>query len=255
MMKWIMYLVLAVLCGFAWNAYSKKGKEMDDLKHKIEAIRDKGDSDTDDLVPKMETDLKAMEDSRTVNGIFLTFLGAGLAGIFFVTTVLPFFAQTLSQGMIGSNEKVEKDAMSMARSLVAQGDYQGAIEAYKQASLADPLNRLPWVEIVKLQKEQLEDPQAAIATIRHALESQEWEVNDAAYFLFRLAELYDEVEGDRASAVAIMNQVIEQFPSTRHSANAAHKLHEWSVQDAAGGLEAEEAAFLARMKNTPNGPQ
>lgn len=255
MMKWIMYLVLAVLCGLAWNAYSSKGKEMDDLRNKIEAIRDKGDSDTDDLVPKMETDLKAMEDSRTVNGIFVTFLGAGLAGIFFVTTLLPFFAQMLSQGMIGSNEKVEKDAMSTARSLVAQGDYQGAIEAYKQASIADPLNRLPWVEIVKLQKEQLEDPQAAIATIRHALESQEWEVNDAAYFLFRLAELYDEVEGDRASAVAIMNQVIEQFPSTRHSANASHKLHEWSVGDAAGGLEAEEAAFLAKMKGNPNGPQ
>ena len=87
---------------------------------------------------------------------------------------------------------------------------------------------------------------AAIQTIRHALESQEWEINDAAYFLFRLAELYDEVEGNRATAVAIMNQVIEQFPGTRHSANASHKLHEWSVADEAAASAAEEAEFMAR---------
>jgi TolA-binding protein len=83
----------------------------------------------------------------------------------------------------------------------------------------------------------MEDPAAAIQTIRHALESQAWEVNDAAYFLFRLAELYDEVEGNRESAVAIMNQVIEQFPETRHSANARNKLHEWSVAEAAAASQ------------------
>jgi hypothetical protein len=93
------------------------------------------------------------------------------------------------------------------------------------------------VEIAKIYKDQLGDPASAVATIRHALESQAWEVNDAAYFLFRLAELYDEVEGDRNSAVAIMNQVVEQFPGTRHSANATHKLHEWSMQAEAAAAE------------------
>ena len=91
------------------------------------------------------------------------------------------------------------------------------------------------------------DPAAAIQTIRHALETHEWEVNDAAYFLFRLAELYDEVEGDRYSAVAIMNQVIEQFPGTRHSANASHKLHEWSSADAAAAAAAEEEEYRTRV--------
>jgi tetratricopeptide (TPR) repeat protein len=128
-----------------------------------------------------------------------------------------------------SAEMVEKDVMHDARVRVAQGDYHGAIEAFKEAAKAEPLNRLPWVEISKIYKDHLEDPQAAIQTIRYALESQEWEVNDAAYFLFRLAELYDEVAGDRASAIAIMQQVVEQFPRTRHSANANTKLHEWGA--------------------------
>jgi hypothetical protein len=85
------------------------------------------------------------------------------------------------------------------------------------------------VEIAKIYKDNLEDPEAAIQTIRYALESQEWEINDAAYFLFRLAELYDEVVGDRATSIAILQQVVEQFPRTRHSANANAKLHEWGV--------------------------
>jgi tetratricopeptide (TPR) repeat protein len=124
---------------------------------------------------------------------------------------------------------VDRDFMHDARSLMAQGDYQGAIEAFREAAKADPLNRLPWVEIAKIYKSHLGDPGSAVKTIRLALESQEWEVNDAAYFLFRLAELYDEVEGNRPAAVAIMQQVIDQFPMTRHSANANHKLHDWGM--------------------------
>ena len=54
-------------------------------------------------------------------------------------------------------------------------------------------------------------------------------MNDAAYFMFRLAELYDEDAHDRDSAVSILNQVMEQFPESRHSANARHKLHEWGL--------------------------
>ncbi|MEO0017578.1 MAG: hypothetical protein RLZZ522_861, partial [Verrucomicrobiota bacterium] len=150
-------------------------------------------------------------------------------------------AQRVTHAVYDSAEMVEKDVMHDARSLMAQGDYDGAIAAFKEAAAQDPLNRLPWVEIAKIQKTNLEDPAAAIATIRHALESQAWEVNDAAYFLFRLAELYDEVEGNRASAVAIMNQVIEQFPETRHSANARNKLHEWEVADAAAAAAQEHS--------------
>ena len=58
----------------------------------------------------------------------------------------------------------------------------------------------------------------------------------------------DEVEGDRASATAIMQQVVDQFPGTRHSANANHKLHEWSVQAQAAAAAAEEEAYIARMQ-------
>ncbi len=237
-MKWLMCLVLAALVGGSWMMYLNKTKAMAELTAEINRLENTGIEE--EKVAKLESELQTMEGEKTFNGILLTFLSAGLVGILFVVYLLPFFAQRVTHAVYDSAEMVERDVMHDARSLLAQGDYEGAIAAFKEAAAADPLNRLPWVEIAKIQKTNLEDPAAAIATIRHALESQEWEVSDAAYFLFRLAELYDEVEGDRASATAIMNQVIEQFPETRHSANARNKIHEWEVADAAAAAAATE---------------
>lgn len=225
-----MILVLAVLVGGSWLMFSNKGKE-------IQAIRDEIDRNEavwePEILAEKKTMLDGIEGERTFSGILLTFLSAGLVGILFVVYLLPFFAQRVTHAIYDSAEMVEKDVMHDARVLVAQGDYHGAIEAFKTAAKADPLNRLPWVEIAKIYKDHLEDSQAAIDTIRYALESQAWEINDAAYFLFRLAELYDEVLGDRASAIAILQQVVEQFPRTRHSANANTRLHEWGADQQA----------------------
>ena len=262
MMKWFMYLLLAGLVAGSWFLFSRTGKEMKVLEQQIIQVQDKGDPES--KVADMKAKLDSMEGEKTIEGILLTFLSAGLFGIFFVVYVLPLFAQRATHAIYDSAEMMEKDVMHDARSLLAQGDYEGAIAAFQQAAAAEPLNRLPWVEIAKIYKDNLGDPASAVATIRHALESQEWEVNDAAYFLFRLAELYNEVEGDRESAVAIMNQVVEQFPGTRHSANATHKLHEWATADEAAVLaydEAqlaeseqttaeEEAEYLARVEQT-----
>lgn len=234
-----MYGLLTVLVGGSWMMYSKTGREMAALAQQIEVQENNGDPEG--KVAKLKADLQSMEGEKTFNGILLTFLSAGLVGIVVVVHLLPFFAQRVTHAVYDSGEQVEKDVMHDAHSLMAQGDYEGAIAAFKLAAAADPLNRLPWMEIAKIQKTNLGDAPAAILTIRHALESQEWEPNDTAYFLFRLAELYDEVEGDRATAVSILNQVVEQFPATRHSANASHKLHEWAVADEAAALAAREA--------------
>ncbi len=227
MMKWIMFGVLTAFVAGAWLLFSASGGKTEELKQQI-AI-EQADGDPDERVPELEADIQSIEGSRTFNGILLAFLTAGLVGIFFVVQVLPVIAHRMTHAVYDSGEMIENDPMHDARSLVAQGDYEGAVEAFRSAARAEPLNRLPYVEIAKIQKTQLEDPQAAIRTIRGALESQEWQVTDAAYFMFRLAELYDEDAHDRDSAVSILNQVMEQFPESRHSANARHKLHEWGL--------------------------
>lgn len=236
MKVWLTYLVLAALIGAAWVWYLQTGNEITAKRDWIEIQRVAGDPN--DAVAKAEGEVMALQGLKTFNGILLVFLSAGLAGIFFVLHILPTFAHRVTHAVYDSAEMMEHDVMHDARSLLAQGEYDAAIAAFRKAAAADPLNRLPWVEIVKIYKDHLGNAPAAIQTIRHALESQEWEINDAAYFLFRLAELYDEVEGDRASAVAIMQQVIAEFPNTRHSANAKYKLQDWIAQDEAAALAA-----------------
>jgi tetratricopeptide (TPR) repeat protein len=226
-MKWGLYLVMAIAVAFSWFKFVAAEKTLEKDKQAQIELRNSGEDD--ELAAKMDNDIKSRQNEKTFTGILLAFLTAGLVGIVFVIHVLPAIAHRFTHAVYDSAEMVEKDPMHDARAKVAQGDWDGAIEAFRAAAAADPLNRLPYVEISKIQLDQLEDAPAAIQTLRHAIEGQEWQENDAAYLMFRLAEIYDTKMEDRMSAGSIMQQVIEQFPESRHSANARHKLREWGL--------------------------
>jgi tetratricopeptide (TPR) repeat protein len=227
MIKYIGIGILFLLVAGSWFMFYRAGDEGRDIEKKINLLYERGDPE--EQMPELKTKMHGIEGQRVFSGILLSFLSAGLVGIVFVTEVLPIFAQKLTHAVYDSGEEVEQDAFHDARVLMAQGEWEAAIESFKEAAEGDPLNRMPYVEIAKIQKVHLEDPMASIMTLREAIEGQEWEENDAAFLLFRLAELYDKDTEDRESAVAIMEQVMEQFPETRHSANARTKLHEWGM--------------------------
>lgn len=227
MLKYIGIGVLALMVAGSWYMFYRTGDRARDIEKKIELLYERGDPE--ELVPGLKTEMHEIDGQRTFNGILLAFLSAGLVGIVFVTEILPIIAQKMTHAVYDSGEEVEQDPFHDARVLMAQGEWEGAIEAFRTAAEQDPLNRMPYVEIAKIQKFHMEDPMAAIATLREAIEGQEWQENDAAFLMFRLAELYDEDGENRESAVAIMEQVIEQFPESRHSANARTKLHEWGM--------------------------
>jgi tetratricopeptide (TPR) repeat protein len=220
-------LMIGALCA-GWGYYIKA---QHDAKAKIAGIEkhfNDADADGDKLSNELDR-ANAAKDEKGFTGFLLAFLTAGYAGISFVVYVLPAIAHKFTHAIYDSGEEVEMDHFRDARAKIAQGDYEGAIEAFREGAASDPLNRMPWVEIARIQKEQLHDVAAAIQTLRGALADLAWHENDAAFLLFRLAELYDEGVSDRASAAAIFEQVIGQFPNTRHSANARHKLHEWGL--------------------------
>lgn len=227
MVKYVFMAVLALLVAGSWYMFQKSGDKGRDIEKQIELLLDKGDPE--ELVPKLKSEMRGIEGERTFNGILLCFLSAGLIGIIFVTQVLPLLADKMTHAIFASGEEVERDAFRDARVLMAQGEWEGAIEAFKTAAASDPLNRRPHIEIAKIQRVHLEDPAAAIATLRGAIEGHDWEEDDVAFMMFRLAEIYEEDTGDRESAVSIFEQVMEQFPGTRHSANARTKLHEWGM--------------------------
>jgi len=226
-MKWGIYAVLAFFVIFAWSKFNGAEKDIQNDEKRLVELKDSGDDE--EAATKLENDIEGRKNEKTFTGILLAFLTAGLVGIVFVIHVLPAIAQRFTHAVYDSAEMVERDPMHDARAKVAQGDWEGAIEAFRLAAAADPLNRLPWVEISKIQLDELEDPAASVQTLRTAIEGQEWEENDAAYLMFRLAEIYNEHMSDRNSAASIMQQVIDQFPESRHSANARHKLREWGM--------------------------
>jgi tetratricopeptide (TPR) repeat protein len=229
-MKWLLYLLFAAGIAFGWVKFMNSGKgDAEKLQRQIEAYEEAGSPEELEQIPTLKEKIKQLEEGKSLTGIMMAFLTAGLMGVVFVVDILPAIAHKFTHAVYDSGEEVEEDVMHDARAKFAQGDFEGAVAAYRDAAAADPLNRLPWVEIAKIQRENMHDPDAAIATLRQAVEGQEWQVSDAAFLMFRLAEIYDEDRGDRASAASIMQQVMDSFPETRHAANARHKLHEWGL--------------------------
>ena len=157
-------------------------------------------------------------------GTFLL-LTIGVA-MFAALFVLPAVGEWIGNLFYSAPEEVEPDKYAEAASKVAQGDYDGAIKTYRAISKDEPDSRFPLVEIAKIQLEQLHDPDASITTIQGALDSKEWAENDAAFFMFKLSELYLKEREDVETAKMFLNRVMESFPETRHSANARHKLNE-----------------------------
>lgn len=166
------------------------------------------------------------ENVKAASQLPALLLAGVYGGVLFVMYILPAITDKATSAVLDSNELVETDPLHDARAAYARGEYEEAMNVYRSVTDTDPYNRLPWVEIAKIQHDNLEDPEAAIMTLRTALESHEWPVNDAAYFMGRLSEIYHDDLEDSESCIAILQQMIELFPETRHSANATHKLRE-----------------------------
>ena len=180
-----------------------------------------------DLVPAEKQQEGGLGDAGRVLFRLAVCLVVGIyMAVMFLAYGLPAIVQRATTEMYGSGAEAEIDPMHDARSLFAQGDYEGAIEAYRGVAQEHPDDRFPWMEMAKIQTDNLEDPDAAIVTLREGLEAQEWTVNNAAFFLFRIADLYEKQKEDLESTAQLLQQIVDLFPGTRHSANATHRLRE-----------------------------
>ena len=220
-------VVLCVLVAVSWLLFHRAGEDMRKVQNEITEISKTGEDE--ERLSQLNSKFTGMEGERMFNGILLTIFSAVLLGIVFVTKVLPMFAHKFTNAVLASDEEVVQDPAYEARVMLAHGDWNGAVEAFKKAAQNDPWNRMHWVEIARIQKRNLDDSDGAVATLRDAIQGQDWEIDDAAYLMFRLADLYEEDILDRPAAALVYEQIIELFPETRHSANARTKLVEWGM--------------------------
>lgn len=148
-----------------------------------------------------------------------------IAGLLVVTWLVPMFGEAVGTSAFGSGEEALPDPYLKARGKVAIGDYEGAISFFEQAAAENPEDRRAYSDIINLCVDKLRDPARAVQVAEKALE-KEWSDDDQAYFLFKLADLHGEHGEGQDRVVQILQDVIQRFPESRHSANAIHRLRE-----------------------------
>lgn len=157
---------------------------------------------------------------------FAAILGlAVVLGLFFVLVILPKLGDAVGTVMYSSGEEVVQDEAMKAAASMAAGNYEGAIEHFKNQLKDKPDDIHAISEIAKTYADKLHEPDKAIAFLNEQIGSQEWSQDHAAFLLFRLVDVQAHMFNFEA-AMATLEQVIGTFPDTRHSANARHKITE-----------------------------
>jgi len=157
--------------------------------------------------------------------VFVIVMGV-IGGILMVKFVIPWIGDAFGEAVFSSGEKVEQDEMTKAAACISQGDYAGAISHYEKMLDDKPDDPFPVAEIAKIHAERLHDPHAALRALEEHLQSKDWPVDDAAFLMFRIADVHLAHLHDFETAHDMLEQVVGNFPNTRHSANAHHKISE-----------------------------
>ena len=147
-------------------------------------------------------------------------------GILAVLYVLPVLVDKVSEEMMGSTAEVDDDPLDEARAAVAAEEYPDAIAVYRKFWLENPDERHPLVEIAKIQRVYLKSPAVAVSTLEEGLDEHEWPEGDAAFLMFRIAEIYEEDLDNKKRVIEVMKRAVKELEGTRHAGNAAQKLRE-----------------------------
>jgi len=153
-------------------------------------------------------------------------VGGCLLGVLAVRFILPRIGDAVGAFFYSSGEIAGPESSSKAAARMAQGDFTGAIAEFETMLASNPGDTLAISEIAKLLAEKLDDPQKAAAFLETQISSRSWSEEDGAFLLFRLADVHEQALHDFDGALEVLGRVISQFPNTRHSANAHHRVHE-----------------------------
>ncbi len=166
-----------------------------------------------------------VDSSKVVLLFVAVVLVGGLTGVLFVIMVMPSIGDSIGNFFFQPNEPVARDPHASAQAALARGDHAGAVEEYRKVLEDTPDDLLSYSEIAKISCDHLADPDSAAQMLEQALE-REWSPDDAAFLTARLVDVYWQHQHDGPSARALLLQVIEAMPGTRHAANAEHRLRE-----------------------------
>lgn len=145
-------------------------------------------------------------------------------GSMFVKYVLPNLVFKATNSILGSNAEIEHNPLHDARAASARGDYEESLGIYQSIAAENPDDPQVWLSQAMIQQKNLENPPAAIKTLRKAISSYEWPDDEKAFFMSRIAGIQIDDLANHEEASITLQDIIDTFPKTRHSVNATHKL-------------------------------
>ncbi len=186
------------------------------------ALMGLGDIEPQGSGPEAEL-MKLQEADEMMKLLVLCVVIAAILGGCIIVFVLPRFATMVANITYDQTSQafVQPTHLDAGRSLRLQGEFEDAIEKFSEAIEEDEPDRLAWVEIAQIQEEDLEDIDAAIATLKEGWESHDWEPDDDVNFMFRLAELHVECDGGRDEAIVLYKLVMEKYEENEYHVNRA----------------------------------
>jgi tetratricopeptide (TPR) repeat protein len=161
--------------------------------------------------------------------IYILFVAISL-GVIVLKWVIPALGDRVAESFYSAPEKAEQTETQKAMALVAQGEYHKALAAFGKILEQNPHDRFAVVESAKIYQGKLGDVDSAVEVLEKAVAS-EWPEDDKCFFLLKLADIHSTDRGDFGRARELLDQLIQQFPESRHAGNAHHKLREIEEQE------------------------
>jgi hypothetical protein len=156
---------------------------------------------------------------------------AGLGGVLVVTWLLPALGDSVSEAMIGSGEKAEVTPRAVAAAKLAAGDYQGAIKELEHQAQSSPHDRYPVLEIARIYRDKLKETETAVLTLRTALVTREWDLENETILRLRLADILAADRKDFAGAREQIESIIQNHPGTPQAGAATTQLRALEEQE------------------------
>jgi len=167
-----------------------------------------------------------VETSRLVSYYFWILGLSAATALVTCICLLPLLGEFAGGFLFNPNEEIERDPHASALAKLAAGDFQGAIDDYREVYEDDPQDTHAATEIVRLYCEKLNEPDPAAEFLIGALSYPDRTKEEIAFFSQRLVDVCWIHQHDAIRARAILIKIAEDMPETREAANALHRLQE-----------------------------
>lgn len=155
---------------------------------------------------------------------YLIFI-AVTGGVIVLKWIVPAIGERVAESFYSHPDAGGQTPLQKAAALVAQGEYEKALAAYRKVLEETPGERMAVAEMVRIHQDRLGDAEGAVAVLEEAMGGT-WPEDDRCFFLMRLADLEATVRKNPGRARELLQRVQLEFPGSRHASNATHRLRE-----------------------------